>query len=173
MGNVESSEVAGINHQDGRGRVVTVCARGDDPVFFAVVLVHETAHGFVHRMRSSGRLPPWMDEGLADWIAQVAVPKSDHVANRLNEAVPQVRASGSLGGDFLSDTGRIERWQYGVAASLTQFLLTSDANAYRGMITGIKEGRTWREALELTYGVSADEMIGAYGRAMGLPGLRP
>jgi hypothetical protein len=173
MGNLESPEVAGLNHQDGRGRVITICARGDDPVFFAVVLVHETAHGFVHRMRSSGRLPPWMDEGLADWIAQVVVPQSDHVANRLAEAVPQIRASGSLGGDFLDDKGRIERWQYGVAASLTQFLLITDANAYRAMITGIKEGHTWREALELTYGVTPEELVAAYGRAVGLPGLRP
>jgi hypothetical protein len=173
MNNPESPEVAGLCHQDSRGRVITVCARGDNPVFFAVVLVHETAHGFVHRMRSSGRLPPWMDEGLADWIAQVAVPQSDHVSNRLNEAVPQVRASGSLGGDFLEDRGRIERWQYGIAASMTQFLLTTDANAYRAMITGIKEGHTWREALELTYGVTPEELVAAYGRAVGLPGLRP
>lgn len=166
-------EVAGLSHQDGRGQVITTCVRGNDPVFFAVVLVHETAHGFVHRLRSSGRMPPWMNEGLADWVAQVVVPQSDHVASRFAEALPRIRASGHLGGDFLEDQARIERWQYGVAASLTQFLLTTDANAYRGLITGIKEGHSWREALELTYGVTAEELIAAYGRAIGLPGLRP
>lgn len=168
-----AEDVAGLNHQDGRGHVITTCVRGNDPVFFAVVLVHETAHGFVHRLRSTGRMPPWMNEGLADWVAQVVVPQSDHVANRLAEALPRLRGTGSLGGDFLDDEGRIERWQYGVAASLTQFLLTTDANAYRGLITGIKEGHPWREALELTYGVTAEELVAAYGRVIGLPGLRP
>uniref|UniRef100_A0A7C4QMR9 DUF1570 domain-containing protein n=1 Tax=Schlesneria paludicola TaxID=360056 RepID=A0A7C4QMR9_9PLAN len=168
-----AEDVAGLNHQDSRGHVITTCVRGSDPVFFAVVLVHETAHGFVHRLRSTGRMPPWMNEGLADWVAQVVVPQSDHVANRLAEALPRLRGTGSLGGDFLDDEGRIERWQYGVAASLTQFLLTTDANAYRGLITGIKEGHPWREALELTYGVTAEELVAAYGRAIGIPGLRP
>jgi hypothetical protein len=173
MHNPESGDIAGLNHQDSRGRVVTTCVRGDDPVFFAVVLVHETAHGFVHRLRSSGQLPPWMNEGIADWIAQVVVPQSDHVASRLAEATPQIRATGSLGGDLLIDEGRIERWQYGVAASMTQFLLSTDANAYRALITGIKEGHSWQQALELTYGVSPEEMVNAYGRSMGVTGLKP
>lgn len=168
-----SAGVAGLNHQWSDGRVLTVCARGDDPVFFAVVLVHETSHGFLHRIRSSGNIPIWMNEGIADWIAAVVVPQSDHVANRMAEAVPRIRTTGSLGGNFLVDDGQIDRWQYGVAATLTQFLLSRDANAYRALITGIKEGYSWQEALELTYGVSSAELATAYGRQIGIPNLRP
>jgi hypothetical protein len=165
--------VAGLNHQWSDGRVVTVCARGDDPIFFAVVLVHETAHGFLHRIRSNGRVPPWMNEGIAEWVSGVVVPQSDHIANRMAEAVPRIRTTNSLGGDFLDDDGMIERWQYGVAATLTQFLLSADANAYRGLITAIKEGYTWREGLELTYGITPEELATAYGRQVGLPQLMP
>lgn len=173
MGNLMTQGVAGLNHQWSDGRVVITCARGDDPIFFAVVLVHETAHGFLHRIRSNGRIPPWMNEGISEWVSAVVVPQSDHVANRMTEALPQVRATGSLGGNFLDDEGAIQRWQYGVAATLTQFLVSTDANAYRGMITAIKEGYTWREALELTYGINAADLATAYGRQIGIPGLRP
>lgn len=173
MNVADTQGVAGLSHSWSNGRVVTVCARGDDPVFFAVVLVHETAHGFMHRIRSSGRIPPWMNEGIADWIAGVVVPQSDHVANRMAEAIPRIRATGSLGGQFLDDDGSIERWQYGVAATLTQSMLTADANAYRALITGIKEGYSWQEALELTYGVTSADLAAAYGRQIGIPNLRP
>jgi hypothetical protein len=169
----DTTGVAGLNHSWSDGRVVTICTRGDDPVFFAVVLVHETSHGFLHRIRSSSDIPPWMNEGIADWIAGVVVPQSDHVSSRMAEALPQIRATGSLGGNFLVDDGRIDRWQYGVAATLTQFLLSTDANAYRALITGIKEGYSWQQALELTYGVTSAELATAYGRQIGLPNLRP
>ncbi|OYW20625.1 MAG: hypothetical protein B7Z55_07020 [Planctomycetales bacterium 12-60-4] len=173
MNNPMTQGVAGLNHQWSDGRVVITCARGDNPVFFAVILVHETAHGFLHRIRSNGRIPPWMNEGISEWVSAVVVPQSDHVANRMAEALPQIRTTGSLGGDFLDDEGMIQRWQYGVAATLTQLLVSTDANAYRGMITAIKEGYTWREALEQTYGISASDLATAYGRQIGIPGLRP
>ncbi len=173
MDTPETTGVAGLNHQWSDGRVVTTCARGNDPVFFAVVLVHETAHGFLHRIRSNSRIPPWMNEGIAEWVAAVVVPQSDHIANRMSEAVPRIQTTGSLGGDFLVDEGRIERWQYGVAATLTQLMVSTDANAYRGLITAIKEGYTWREALELTYGLSVNELATAYGRQIGIPQLQP
>lgn len=173
MGNAETQGVAGLNHQYGDGKVMTSVHRGNDPIFFAAVLVHETAHGFLHRIRSSGRIPPWMNEGISEWIAQVVVPQSDHVANRFATALPQLRATGSLGGDFLDESGRLESWQYGVAATLTQFLLATDANAYRALITAIKEGYSWEEALDVTYGITPAELAVAYGRSVGVPNLRP
>lgn len=173
LNNTDTQGAQGLSHNAYDGKVMTTCYRGDSPVFFAVVLVHETAHGFLHRIRSSSRIPPWMNEGLSEWIAQVVVPQSDHVQGRFSEAVPILRMQGSLGGDFLDDSGRIESWQYGAAAVLTQFLISSDANAYRAMITAIKEGYTWQEALDVTYGLKPEELAAAFGRSIGVPGLRP
>ena len=163
----------GFNHQRGDGQVMTVCYRGNNPVFFAVLLVHETSHGFIHRLRSSGRVPPWMDEGIAEWIAQVVVPQSDHIQNRFSEALPILRMQGHLGGDFLDDSGYLESWQYGTAGMLTQFLISTDANAYRAMITAIKEGYSWQEALEVTFGLKPQDLATAFGRSIGIPQLRP
>lgn len=173
LDNPNTAGAAGLNHQYSDGKVLTSCFRGDDPAFFANVLVHETAHGFLHRIRSSGRIPPWMNEGIAEWIAAVVVPNSDELLTRFQEAMQVMRQTGSLGGDFLDDDGGLERWQYGVAGTLTQFLLTTDANAYRAMITAIKEGYPWREALDVTYGITPDELATAYGRSIGIPNLRP
>lgn len=173
MDNPQTQGIAGLNHQYSDGKVMTSVYRGDNPVFFAALLVHETSHGFLHRIRSSGRIPVWMNEGLAEWISQVVVPQSDHVQGRFAEALPILRMQGSLGGDFLDDSGRIESWQYGAAAMLTQFLISNDANAYRAMITAIKEGYTWQEALDVTYGLKPEELATAFGRAIGVPALRP
>jgi hypothetical protein len=52
-------------------------------------------------------------------------------------------------------------------------MVSTDENAYRGLITAIKEGYTWREALELTYGLSVNELATAYGRQIGIPQLQP
>jgi hypothetical protein len=173
MNNPQTQGIAGLNHQFSDGRVLTSVYRGNDPVFFASLLVHETSHGFLHRIRSSGRIPPWMNEGLAEWIAQVVVPQSDVVQGRFSEALPILRSQGSLGGDFLDDSGRIESWQYGASAVLTQFLISTDANAYRAMITAIKEGYTWQEALDVTFGLKPEELAFAFGRSIGIPQLRP
>lgn len=173
MNNPQVQGIAGLNHQFSDGKVLTSVYRGNDPVFFASVLVHETSHGFLHRIRSSGRIPLWMNEGLSEWIAQVVVPQSDHVQGRFSEALPILRTQGSLGGDFLNEDGRIESWQYGAAAVLTQFLISNDANAYRAMITAIKEGYTWQEALDLTFGLKPEELTVAFGRSIGVPQLRP
>ncbi|HET6426524.1 MAG TPA: hypothetical protein VFG20_22730 [Planctomycetaceae bacterium] len=173
MDNPQTQGVAGLNHNFSDGKVLTSVYRGNDPVFFASVLVHETSHGFLHRIRSSGRIPPWMNEGLAEWISQVVVPQSDHVQGRFSEALPILRMQGSLGGNFLDDEGRIESWQYGAAAVLTQFLISTDANAYRAMITAIKEGYTWQEALEVTFGLRPEDLAIAFGRSIGIPQLRP
>jgi hypothetical protein len=165
--------IAGLHHGFSDGRVVITCQRGDDPVHFAVVLVHETAHGFLHRVRSSCRVPLWLNEGLSDWVAGVTVPASQETAVRMQEALPILRQTGSLGGQFLVSDGQLTPWQYGVAATMVQFLLSTDPNAFRAMITAIKEGYDWEAALELTYGLKPDDLAMAYGRALGLPQLRP
>jgi hypothetical protein len=173
MNNPSAETAAGLNHAYSDGKVVIACVRGDDPVFFAAVLVHETAHGFVHRMRSSVRVPLWLNEGLSEWVSAVVVPQSPHVANRMQEALPRLRGTGRLGDNFFGDEGPLERWQYGVAATLVQFLLSSDANAFRALVTAIKEGQRWERALELTYGLTPVELGAAYGRTLGIPGLVP
>ncbi|MCH2204212.1 MAG: basic secretory family protein [Fuerstiella sp.] len=69
MGNPTSTGAQGICHTFPNGRVVVGCYRGESPSYFGVVLVHETAHGYIHRYRSTARIPSWINEGVADWVA--------------------------------------------------------------------------------------------------------
>lgn len=163
----------GVNHGDTSGRNITAFYRGDDPAFFAGVLVHETSHGFVHRYRSSAFLDSWIDEGIAEWNANVCVPASREVQLRQSDAIAAMRRTGSMGGDFFSEDAEFDKDQYGAASLLTEFMLQTDPHLYRAFLGGIKDGHTPAEALKGTYGGTFPELIQSFGRSIGVPNLRP
>ena len=66
-----------------------------------------------------------------------------------------------------------EGWQWGVAASIAELLLKTDAKAYRQFVLGIKEGQTWQESLQDAYGLSPADLVQLYGQHIGVPNLRP
>lgn len=168
----DAAGAQGLSHQDSEGRVITSCHRGADPVFFATMLVHETAHGFIHRYKSATHVPTWLNEGAAEWIAAAVVAKDKEVKRRQQEAILQMRQMRSLGGNFFTaDT--LARWQYGAASSMTDFLIRNDPKRYRQLMEGIKSGLSWQEALQKSYGLTPEELALSYGMAIGAPGLRP
>lgn len=64
----------GLCHSFGDGRVVVSCYRGNNPSFFAALLVHETSHGYNHRYLSTVHIPGWINEGLAEWGCNKSCP---------------------------------------------------------------------------------------------------
>jgi hypothetical protein len=161
----------GVCHSYGDGRVIISCYRGDRPEEFAKMLVHETSHGFIHRYRTPARLPSWVNEGMAESIGRVLVPQSKSVAQREQRALQLMQQSHSVGGDFLTRKGNIDAAQYGIASSLTDFLLRSNAGGYTRFIQGMKEGQTWEESLQATFNCTADQLVTSYGVAIGVPDL--
>ncbi len=170
--NDDPSGAYGFCHSSGDGRVIISCYRGDRPADFAKMLVHETSHGFIHRYRTSVHPPSWINEGMADWIAARLVPSSRSVAYRESKALQTMRQTGSMGGGFFKPGGNIEGWQYGVASSLTSFLIAQDSAAYTRFIQGIKEGLSWQDSLKEHYNATPEEMIAGYGRSIGVSNLR-
>jgi hypothetical protein len=79
----------------------------------------------------------------------------------------------SMGGDLLTRSNNIDPWQYGVASSLTDFLIKSDRSAYTKFIQGMKEGLPWDESLKAAYKHGSADLVAAYGRAIGIPDLKP
>jgi hypothetical protein len=154
------------------GHVVISGWIGDDPAVFAHTLVHETAHGFLWRHRSTVHIPSWINEGVADWIAGVVAPASRGTPRAQELAVKQLRQTGSAGGDFFTATN-VTGWQYGLASSLVEYLLRTDAAAYRQFIDGIKEGATPEESLQAAYGLTCEQLLANYGRQIGVPRLTP
>ena len=164
--------VQGLCHSARDGNVVITVWKGKQQIFFANVLVHETAHGFLHRWKSTVHIPSWINEGVADWVAATVV-KDKAVPRRQKDAVERVRQTGSLGGNFFDESQNIEPWQYGVASSLVEMLLRQDATKDRALLTGIKEGLSSDESLKAAYNLTPEELIRAYGTLAGVPNLRP
>jgi hypothetical protein len=136
-------------------------------------MVHETAHGFLHRLRSNVDIPPWINEGVADWVAAIIVKNNPTVAQRQKAGLELIRQTNSLGPDFFAKDARLSSTQYGIASNLTNFMLQIDPGRYRAFILGIKEGYTLEESLARSYGLTPGELIGNYGRSIGMPNLRP
>jgi len=163
----------GLCHSSSDGKVVISIWKGEIDTFFANVLVHETAHGFVHRYKSTVHISSWVNEGIADWVAAAVVKSDKEVSRRQREAAQRVREAGSLGGNFFQDQQSIEAWQYGVASSLVELMLRGGGPKYRKFFDNMKEGMTSDEALQDAYGISETHLAAAYGRAIGNPMVQP
>lgn len=174
MNNPNPQGAQGLCHSYGDGRVVMSCYKGASEGFFAVVLVHETSHGFIHRYKTSINVPPWMNEGIADWVAGTVVGKlDDEVQSRQFQAIDQIRSTGSLGGNFFANGADLAAWQYGTASSLVEILLRIDPKKYRKLVDNVKEGLDGEEALRDAYGFGFAELTQQYGRLAGVPNLLP
>jgi len=170
LGPAATSRKHGICHQSGNGNVIVAGFRGDDPRLFAQVLVHETTHGYLHRFKSSARIPSWLNEGIAEWVSAVVVRSSRVPQKRQQEAVLRLKRTGVIGQSFFDK--KIEAWHYGVASKITDSLIKANPRAFGSWIVSIKEGIDWTEGLRRTFGITPGQLIQAYGRSIGLPMIR-
>lgn len=168
---VDAGGVHGLCHQRSDGRVITACHQGNDVSAFAHMLVHETSHGFNHRWMSPTRLPNWLNEGIAEWVGTKVVPQSNQVPLKEAQALEAMRARRELGDDFFT-AANIQAVQYGMASSLVKFLTARDPQKFAAFVRAIKEGMPVEESLQVAYGATLDELVAAYGQAVGVPGLR-
>jgi hypothetical protein len=155
------------------GRVVVGCYRGDDRNDFAQMLVHETSHGFIFRYHTSRPLPSWINEGMAEWIGATLVPASTAVRRSEQASLVSMRATQSMQGLFDSDPISKIPDSYGMASSLTTFMIRADQKKYVAFIDGIKEGKTWQESLKDSYHATPEQLVTEYGRSIGIPDLKP
>ena len=169
---IDGKTFQGLAHKAMSGEVVVTCHCGNDPYYFAAVLVHETTHGFTHRYVSAVQLPSWLDEGISEWCAMNVVRKDTAVLRKVQAAVAQAKTQGDLGGNFFTD-GKIQPWQYGIATGMVSFLLKSNAKAFCKMINSIKMGTKWQDALQDAYRATPAELTAAFGRSVGIPNLQP
>lgn len=154
------------------GRVIVACYQGSRPDSFATMLVHETSHGFNHRWLALRHLPNWLNEGIAEWVSAQVVPRCPDVPRREARSLAIMQQTGSLGPGFLTENN-IAFDQYGTATLLVRFLVAKDRQKFGDFVRGYKEGMAAEESLKAAYGGSLDELITAFGTAIGVPGLKP
>ena len=154
----------GLCHQNSDGTVIFAGYKGDNN-FFGHVLVHETSHGFVHRYLSSARAPSWLNEGMADWLADKVVGgKQIKVRQRSDAALAKQRGDW---GDVLN-IQRITGDQYGICSVLVEILVARDRGngRFKEFIDAIKEGSSAQEALKEHFGITYAELKGIYGQTI-------
>jgi hypothetical protein len=171
---VETRGAHGLCHQRSDGRVVMACHRGNDQSAFAHMLVHETSHGFNHRWMSPEHLPNWLNEGIAEWVGTQVVPHCRQVPIKEASAAEFIKASGGVGANFFSadPDHHIAAVQYGIASSLVKFMVARDRKKFAAFVRGIKEGMSVEESLENSFDASLADLVAAYGKARGVPGLK-
>ena len=164
---VPSSAIAntqGLCHQNSDGTVIFAGYKGDNN-FFGHVLVHETSHGFVHRYMSSARAPSWLNEGMADWLADKVV-KGKQIGMRQRRSAEQVKQTKSWG-DVLN-IPRITGDQYGICSVLVEILVAKDRGKgrFKDFFDAMKEGQSAQEALKEHFGMTYAELKGIYGQTI-------
>jgi hypothetical protein len=171
---VETKGAHGLCHQRSDGRVVMACHRGNDASAFAHMLVHETSHGFNHRWMSPEHLPNWLNEGIAEWVGTQVVPNCRQVPMKEARAVEFMKAGGSVGENFFAvgPEHHIEAVQYGIASGLVKFMVARDRKRFAAFVRGIKEGMSVDDSLKESFHASLADLVTAYGKAIGVPGLK-
>ena len=166
----ELRSTQGVCHQSSTGDVVVACYRGKDPNYLAQVLVHETTHGYLHRFKSSARVPSWLNEGIAEWVSAMVVSRSRVPQIRQRKAIDRLKQTGVIGQGFFGH--RIESWHYGVASRITDSLIKGNRDAFRWWVISIKEGVEWQQGLRQAFGYSPLQLMQAYGQSVGVPQIR-
>lgn len=165
----DSSGTAGRCWSYGNGAVHVTFYRQERESAFAHVLVHEAVHGFLHRYKTPIHIPSWLNEGLADTIAGELVPQDRSLPLRQRMSKRELRRRGSLEDFFVAR--QIQGWQYGLASSLTTFMIQQNKRGYVDMINGIKAGQTWYESIAKNYGVAPERLVRIFGETQGMENL--
>ena len=154
----------GLCHQNSDGTVIFAGYKGNNN-FFGHVLVHETSHGFVHRYLSSARAPSWLNEGMADWLADKVV-KGKQIGQRQRASAANVKRKGSWG-DVLN-IPRITGEQYGICSVLVEILVARDGGRgnFKAFFDGMKEGHSAQECLKEHFNLTYAELQGIYGQTI-------
>ncbi len=168
--NYDSTKAQGLCHAQTDGQVVISAWKGDLTAHFAGALVHETSHGFVARYRSDIKASSWLNEGMADWIANRIV-KSDNLQARQAQSAKLFQQQRSLDGFF--QQAQISGEQYGAASSMVGILLEIDPNKFRRFFVGIKEGLSEEDSLQQVFQMTHRDLARLYGRRIGVPDLKP
>jgi len=161
----------GMTHCFGDGMVHIAFYRSPIEAQFNHLLVHESVHGFLHRYRSPGRVPSWVNEGLADALASELVPNPRRAKFVVGLAKAGLEQHQNSVGDFFA-ARHIDGWQYPVAETLCDTMLRQNRHGYLNFIDGIKDGQDWKESLKKNLDTTPQKLLSEYGKSIGVKSLR-
>lgn len=166
----EATGALGYTSSSDNGHVhVVVCRQGGSTAGrdnFAGTLIHEGVHAFLHRYRTGRHIPAWINEGLADFVAEAVL--GDRCPNaETAEATARAVVRGGYGiAELFVDEGMLEARYYPVAHSLVAFMIARDRQAFIGLIDDIKLGASPDSALKQRYDLTALELEAGWRQAV-------
>ena len=141
---------------DGMGKLVMSKPSRTDDVGLEVArkmwsrtLTHEFAHAFIARYRSNAFIPRWLNEGLAEVVAEQIYPRP----RAMETALQRAREGPSIAPLF-DDAQMPPADLYPVAMTLVQALHREDPRRFGLLIDHIKNGEDAEQALMAIYGVN-------------------
>ncbi len=156
----------GLCHMVGP-KVFVTAWRGDDPNRFLSSLVHEAAHGIMHRYGSPVRLPIWADEGFAECVAAGSFAESTTRADRAPPGLAWIRAEGNDVLTVLRMNEQDGSWPgpraigYAVGYLTVDFLLHTRGDAFGAWVKDVKAGVPWEAALRRRFDWTPEQLAAA------------
>jgi hypothetical protein len=115
---------------------------------WAYTLTHEFTHAFVDRYRTSRRIPRWLNEGIAEVIAQGQFPQtSTHIEAR------EMAIGGMPLGQLFDDEVMPGGEYYPVMQTMVEMLIQQDRRAFLKWFDAMKEGDKPEASLKKYFGI--------------------
>jgi hypothetical protein len=122
----------------------------------APTVAHELVHGYMHRFRTPRRLPPWANEGLADYVAAQAA-RTPAMDERRARGLRFIREGGDVGGrldrSYGDDRPAPDGLGTAVGMLLIELMVERRPAAFGSWVDAVKYGKGWEPALAEDYGV--------------------
>lgn len=135
-----------------------------DEMKFAATVPHEFTHAFMHRYRSPARLPLWLDEGFADYIASLVLEDSPVDKERRSRGEWFIQHGGPIE-NIMDMSCMHEGWPgpytaaYGVSYLLVKEMFRENPSKALGCLTAVKDGKPWERALAEDLGLTREQLV--------------
>jgi len=133
--------------------------------WFYELLVHETTHAFLARYLTNRHVLPWVNEGLAEYMAATLVPGSRASRKYVSATKEAVKGRKDVAHVFKKVT--LNAFDYGIAQSFVRYLIHRDRKAFIKFVGLVKQGSSDAEALQGAYGLSREQFLKAWWKAVG------
>ena len=155
---------AGYSSQRGSFTYV-VLNRVRSKQWFYELLVHESTHAFLARYLTNRHVIAWVNEGLAEYMAATLVPRSYASRKYVSATKEAVKNKRSVAHVFKNVT--LNAFDYGIAQSFVRYLIHRNRKAFIRFVGLLKQGRSDEQALQEAYGLSREQFLKAWWRAVG------
>ena len=118
---------------------------------FASTMVHELTHAFMHNYISPQNLPPWLNEGIAEYFSELVLGDKCQAGERAIATAKYYVDRNKPIDDIFEFTESPPGQYYPIAHSLVEFMISKDSKAFVGVVSDIKASMKPEDSLARRY----------------------